>query len=87
MGQNPAGINLDEASIGYNAYSVLKTGKDQYGELLPIYFRSLDDYKPPLYIYFTVPSVAIFGLTEWAVRFPSAFLGVLVVLGVYLLAG
>lgn len=77
---NPPNLNTDEAAIGYNAYSILKTGRDEYGQFLPLAFRSFDDYKPPLYIYLTVPSVAFFGLNEFAVRFPSAFLGVMAVI-------
>ncbi len=86
LGKIPPGINLDEAAIGWNAYSILKTGRDEYGQFLPLVFRSHDDYKPPLYIYLTVPAVAVFGLTEYAVRFPSALLGVLAVAATYLLA-
>ncbi|MCL5431555.1 MAG: glycosyltransferase family 39 protein [Patescibacteria group bacterium] len=76
---NPPNINTDEAAIGYNAYSILKTGRDEYGQPFPLAFRSFDDYKPPLYIYMTVPSVAVFGLNEFAVRFPSALLGILAI--------
>lgn len=82
---NPPNINTDEAAIGYNAYSILKTGRDEYGKNFPLTFRSFDDYKPPLYIYLTVPSVAVFGLNEFAVRFPSAFLGVLAIIMTYFL--
>lgn len=85
LGQNPPGINLDEAAIGFNAYSILKTGRDEYGQFLPIVFRSHDDYKPPLYIYLTIPAIALFGENEFAVRFPSAILGVLAVITVYFL--
>ena len=70
LGQNPPSLNWDETSIGYNAYSILKTGKDEYGTSFPIEFRSFDDYKPPVYIYLDVLPVTIFGLTEFAVRFP-----------------
>lgn len=83
LGQNPPGLTWDEASLGYNAYSILQTGKDEYGNFLPVDFRSFDDHKPPLYVYLTVPSVAFFGLTEFAVRFPSAVLGSLTVLVTY----
>lgn len=83
LGINPPSLDWDEASIGYNAYSILKTGKDEYGNFLPLSFRSFDDYKPPVYIYLTVPSVALFGLNEFAVRFPAAFIGVLAVIVVY----
>ncbi len=86
IGKNPPSLNLDEVAIGYNAYSILRTGRDEYGESFPLSFRSHDDYKPPLYIYLTVPSVAAFGLSEIAVRFPSAFFGTVSVLMIYFLA-
>lgn len=81
----PNGLTWDEAAIGYNAYSLLKTGRDEHGAILPIVFKSFGDYKPGAYIYLTVPSVAIFGLNEFAVRFPSALAGILAIFGVYLL--
>lgn len=81
----PNGLTWDEAAIGYNAYSILKTGKDEHGAFLPIIFKSFGDYKPGLYIYMTVPAVAIFGMNEFAVRFPSAIAGILAILGIYLL--
>ncbi len=85
LGQNPPSLNWDETSIGYNAYSILKTGKDEYGTSFPIEFRSFDDYKPPVYIYLDVLPVAIFGLTEFAVRFPSALFGFLSVIVMFYL--
>ncbi|MCJ7804132.1 glycosyltransferase family 39 protein [Patescibacteria group bacterium] len=81
----PAGFSADEAVQGYTAFSILKTGEDEWGQFLPLNPRSFGDYKPPLYTYLTVPSVALFGLNEFAVRLPSALLGVLGVLGVFLL--
>src|SRR5574340_1080491 len=85
ISNNPPNINTDEAAIGYNAYSLLKIGKDEYGQPWPLAFRSVDDYNPPLYVYLTIPSVAIFGLNEFAVRFPSAFLGTLAIVITYFL--
>lgn len=82
----PAGFNADEAAIGYNAYSIIQTGKDEYGEFLPLSFKSFGDYKPGLYFYFVLPFVAMMGLNEWAVRLPSAMLGVGLVYLVYLLS-
>ena len=81
----PPGVNRDEASIGYTAYSILHTGRDEYGRLFPISFQSFGDWKLPLYIYLTVATVAIFGLSEFAVRFPSAIFGILSVVGTYFL--
>lgn len=80
LGLIPTGLEWDEVAIGYDAYSVLKTGRDQFGNFLPLTFRSLDDYKPPLYEYLTIPAIAIFDLNEFSVRFPSAFFGSLSVL-------
>lgn len=83
LGAIPPSLDWDEAAHGYNAYSILKTGKDEYGYKFPLSFRSFDDYKPPLYTYLVVPSIAFFGLTDFAVRFPSATIGVLAVLFTY----
>ena len=71
LGDIPTGPYWDEAAIGYNAYSILETGRDEYGIPYPISFRSFNDYKPPLYIYLTVPAVALFGLNIWSVRLIS----------------
>ncbi|MBI3282575.1 glycosyltransferase family 39 protein [Candidatus Curtissbacteria bacterium] len=85
LGQNPPGLFVDEASNGYNAYSILKTAKDEYGNFLPLTFRAFGDYNPALSVYLLVPSIAVFGLTEFAVRFPSALLGTLTVVATYFL--
>ena len=76
LGKTPNALEWDEVALGYDAYSILKTGRDQFGKFMPVTFRSLDDYKPPIYEYATVPSVAIFGLTPFAVRLPSALSGI-----------
>lgn len=83
LGDIPNGLYQDETAIGYNAYSILKTGKDEYGKTFPLYFQSFGDWKLPVYIYLTVPSVALFGLTAFAVRLPSAIFGVLTVAAMY----
>lgn len=82
----PAGFNADEAAIGYNAYSIINTGRDEYGGILPLNFKSFGDYKPGLYFYFVVPFVAILGMNEWAVRLPSALLGTGMVILIYFLS-
>lgn len=84
LGSCPVGFLWDEAALGYNGYSILKTGRDEYGKFIPIIFKSFGDYKPGLYIYLTVPSIAIFGLNEFSVRLPAAILGSLTVLLIYL---
>ena len=80
LGLNPPGLYWDEAAFGYNAYSILKTAHDEHGRFLPyLAFESFGDWKLPVYFYLIVPSIAIFGLNEVAVRFPSAFLGTLTI--------
>jgi 4-amino-4-deoxy-L-arabinose transferase-like glycosyltransferase len=85
LGSIPPHLAPDEASLGYNAYSILKTAKDEYGQLLPIIFKSFGDFKPGLYIYLTVPSVALLGLNEFSVRLPSALCGIFSVFLIYLI--
>lgn len=82
----PDGFFVDESAIGYNAYSILKTGRDEWGNFLPLYFKSTGDYKLPVYIYAVIPFIIIFGLNEFAVRALSAAAGSLTVLAVYFLA-
>jgi 4-amino-4-deoxy-L-arabinose transferase-like glycosyltransferase len=79
----PVGFTQDEAAIGYDAYSILLTGKDMWGERLPLILRSFGDFKFPLYSYLTIPFIANLGLNETAVRLPSALFGALAVLAVY----
>lgn len=81
----PSGFHADEAVFGYNAYSILKTGRDEYGRLFPLIFESFGDSKAAVYSYLTIPSIAVFGLTEFAVRLPSVVFGVLIVLLAYFL--
>ncbi len=83
LGVVPSSLNWDEVSNSYNAYSILKTGNDEYGNFLPLSNRSFDDYKPPLFMYLDVPAVALFGLTNFSARLPSAFFGLLSVVFVY----
>lgn len=67
----PPALTWDEVSIGYNAWSILQTGRDEHGRFMPLdSFVAYGDYKPPIAIYLTVPFVALFGLTDIAVRLP-----------------
>lgn len=82
----PIGFNDDEAAFGYNAYSILKYGFDEWGRTLPFpTFESFGDWKLVFYLYLTVVSQFIFGVSEFATRFPSALFGVLTVAATYFL--
>jgi Dolichyl-phosphate-mannose-protein mannosyltransferase len=76
----PEGFHADEAVFGYNAYSILKTGKDEYGKPFPLILKSFGDYKGAIYSYAVVPFVAVLGLDEFTVRLPTAIFGILTVL-------
>ena len=81
----PPSLNWDETSIAYNAYSILKTGKDEWGEVLPLHFKSFGEYKLPAQIYASIPAIAIFGLNEFGVRITPVVYGTLTVFLLYLL--
>lgn len=83
IGSHPAGFTQDEAGLGYEAYSILKTGKDSWGLPFPLTLRSFGDFKLPLYSYLAIPSVAAFGLSEFSVRLPSAIFGTLAIAVTY----
>ena len=86
LGSQPPGLTNDEADIGYDAFSILKTGKDQWVNIYPLTaFKGFGDFRLPVYTYLVFPSIAVFGVNEFAVRFPSAFIGVLTVVLVYFL--
>ncbi|MBI2018516.1 glycosyltransferase family 39 protein [Candidatus Daviesbacteria bacterium] len=82
----PPGFNADEAALGYNAYSIIKTGKDEWGTSFPLVFKSFSDYKPGLYVYLTIPFVWLLGLNEFSVRIPSILLGSFSIVLIYFLS-
>src|SRR3989344_8654111 len=85
LGNVPPSPDWDEVALGYSSYSIIHTGKDEFGKFLPVVLRSFDDYKPALYAYLTIPSILIFGLSVFAVRLPSAFFGIISVVAVFYL--
>jgi hypothetical protein len=80
----PPGLYDDEVSLGYNAYSLLTHGTDEYGVASPLWFKAFGEYKLPGYIYADLISIAIFGKNELAVRLPSIAFGTLTILFLYL---
>lgn len=81
----PGGVTADEIQQGYTAYSILLTGKDEWGDSLPVFPRAFGDYKPPLYTYLTIPAIAAFGLNIVSVRLSSVILGTLTILVIFFL--
>lgn len=82
---NPPHLYWDEASIAYNAYSINLTGKDEWGEQLPILFKAFGEYKFPVYIYATALFQKLVGFNDLAIRLSSALAGILTVVMIYFL--
>src|SRR3989344_10738 len=81
----PAGFQMDEASKGYSAYSLLKTARDDNNIFFPFNIDIFGDNSPAGYHYSAIIPVAIFGLSEFAVRFPGAIFGSLTIFAFYFL--
>lgn len=87
ISSNPVSLYWDEASIGYEAYSIAQTGKDMHGNAwLQAIFSAYGDYKAPVYIWFTSLAVKVLGPSVVAVRTASAVFGSLTILTIYFLA-
>ncbi len=82
----PPGLYCDEASTGVDAWMLLETGRDQYGEPLPLFARSFGDFNEATYRYLVIPCIAALGRTEAAVRLPAALVGILSVGLLFLVA-
>jgi len=83
----PPALNWDEVSHGYNAYSILKTGADEWGEKWPLLsFRAYGDYPLPLNLYLTAPFIFFLGPSEYSIRLPHAILGIFTIVSTYFLA-
>lgn len=82
----PSSLYADETTVGYNAYSILKTGKDEYGKSYPVFFRLFGAYTPSLFVYLLVPFINFFGLNAFAIRVPSAIATIALILVLFYLA-
>jgi 4-amino-4-deoxy-L-arabinose transferase-like glycosyltransferase len=81
----PNGFTSDEAQIGYDAYSILKTGRDHHGKFLPFYPEGFTWGINPIFIYSLIPFIKIFDLSVFSIRFVSALWGILIVIGTFFL--
>jgi len=85
LGTLPVGFHADEVRTGWNSYSILKTGIDDRGKVLSLYYNTFGDFRPTGIFYLTIPSIFLFGLTQFSVRFPSAIVGALSLFPLFLL--
>ena len=83
----PPGLHCDEACNGYDAYSLLHTGCDHRGNLLPLSFQGFNDYRMPLFDYSLLPLIETLGLKPAVVRLGAAIWGIVDLGAMTVLAG
>lgn len=84
LDKNPPSLSWDEAAVGYNAFTLANWGRDEWGYKFPLVFKSFEDYKHPVHIYVTAIFIKLFGLSDFIVRLPSAILGIMNIILIYL---
>lgn len=79
----PYGINVDEAGMGYDAFSLANYHVDRYLTRFPVYLRNFGGGQSALYAYMCAIFIKFFThgkLTLFAMRFPAALLGICTIL-------
>jgi hypothetical protein len=75
FGAIPRGLNQDEASTAYDAYSLIHFGVDRHGFRLPVVLVSWGSGMYALASYLAAPFIGIFGLEVWSARLPHLLAG------------
>ncbi|AQT59180.1 NPCBM/NEW2 domain-containing protein [Cellvibrio sp. PSBB023] len=76
LGSVPAGLNQDEASMGYDAYALLHYGADRNGMHNPVQMIAWGSGQNALQAYATIPFIALFDLSVFSIRLVPALFGV-----------
>jgi 4-amino-4-deoxy-L-arabinose transferase-like glycosyltransferase len=79
----PYGFHVDELDAGYVGRYILLHGKDIFGNSWPLSFDRFGDYRPTGIFYLSGLSTFIFGINEFAVRFPTVLIGALTIFPAY----
>jgi hypothetical protein len=77
FGVMPPGINVDEASIGIEAYDLYKFGMDRNGVSYPVHLISWGSGQNALYAYMIIPFLTLNGLNAISIRLPMMLAGIL----------
>lgn len=85
IGDMPNALNCDEASSGYEAFSILNYGIDRNGNKLPAFLVSWGGGQNVLLSYFMIPFIKVLGLSALSIRLPMAILGCISLIILYLL--
>ena len=73
--QKPNALMVDEASAGYEAFSILNYGMDRNGNTLPVFLVAWGSGQNALLSYLIIPFIKLIGLSTLAIRLPMAILG------------
>ena len=76
LNEVPVSMYFDELDLGYQAYSILKTGNDYFGNPWPLHPHSYAEYRTPFHIYAAIPTGAICGISPYGVRLPTVVFGI-----------
>lgn len=82
LGRLPISLFGDEVDVGYHAWSLFTSLKDYSGRFLPLYIKSLAEFRAPILMYISAPFVGLLGPSTFSVRLGSAFMGIV---SIYLL--
>lgn len=81
----PNGLIPDEASAGYEAFSILNYGMDRLGKSMPVFLISWGSGQNALYTYLLIPFIKLLGLTKFAIRLPMALISCISIITIYFL--
>ena len=77
LGNPPPGLYVDEAGDAWDAWCLLKTGRDSAGVKWPVFYtRCFGDYRSALMAYAILPFLAVSGLSIPVARMAGAVAGV-----------
>ena len=71
----PAGMWVDEATEGYDAFALLQNGTDRWGNPFPVYFPGWGSGQNVLQAYLSIPFIKLFGLSIFSIRLVPVILG------------
>lgn len=83
LGRIPPGLSNDEVNIGYEAWSISTTGRDQWNRPWPLTFEGFGNWSLPVYIYLLAPFIRVFGPSIGIVRILSVFAGIVMSVAAY----
>ena len=75
FGAIPPGLNQDEASTAYDAFSLIHYGVDRNGFRFPVVLVSWGSGMYALASYVEAPFIGLFGLSVWSARLPFLLIG------------